>query len=67
MSTCTHQSMTNHHGLGFFGALAEMVQTWRDRDKARRELSTWNERDFHDAGLSRAEVLYEIGKPFWRA
>jgi uncharacterized protein YjiS (DUF1127 family) len=59
--------MTNNHGVGLFATIAEMVRTWRERGHTRRELTQWSERDFRDAGLSREEVLYEAGKPFWRA
>ena len=73
MSTCTHPSMTNNHIQdGFFrpGILAQIactLQVWRERQAQRRELAHWSERDIHDAGLSPGDVLYEAGKPFWRA
>ena len=67
MSTCTHESMTNHHVPGFFEALNETIHVWRQRYQARAELSHWTERDLHDVGLSRSDILYEAEKPFWRA
>ncbi len=67
MSTCTHESMTNHHGPGFFAQLGETIRTWRERQQQRRELSRWSERDLHDVGLSRSDVVFEAEKPFWRA
>jgi uncharacterized protein YjiS (DUF1127 family) len=67
MSTCTHESMTNRHGAGFFAELGETLRTWRERRQQRRELANWNERDLHDVGLSRSDVVYEAEKPFWRA
>ena len=73
MSTCTHQSMTNHHAASVLyepGALARIgvvLHTWHERRQQRRELAHWSERDIRDAGLSQGEVLYEAGKPFWRA
>jgi uncharacterized protein YjiS (DUF1127 family) len=67
MSTCTHESMTNRHGTGFFAELGETLRTWRERRQQRRELANWNERDLHDVGLSRSDVVYEAEKPFWRA
>ena len=72
MSTSTHSSMTNHHasvlpGTGLLAGIGETLQLWRERHAQRRELAQWGERDIRDAGLSLGEVLYEAGKPFWRA
>ena len=35
--------------------------------RTRRELAQWTDRDLHDVGLSRSDVLFETEKPFWRA
>ena len=73
MSTCTHESMTNHHvanalgGLGIVARIGSTLHLWRERMQQRRELAQWSERDIRDAGLSRGDVLYEAGKPFWQA
>lgn len=67
MSILSHHSMTNHHHSGIFATIRDTLQVWRERRLARRELAVWTERDLHDAGLSRVDVLYEIEKPFWRA
>ena len=67
MSTCTHESMTNHHGSGLLAQLSDTVHTWRQRQIQRRELAQWTERDLHDIGLSWSDVVYEAEKPFWRA
>ncbi len=73
MSTCTHQSMTNRHvsadlaGSGILGRIGTVLHTWHKRHTRRYELTLWGERDIRDAGLSRGDVLYEAGKPFWRA
>jgi uncharacterized protein YjiS (DUF1127 family) len=67
MSTCTHESMTNHHGRRFFGQISETFHTWRERQQSRRELARWSERDLHDVGLSRSDIVFEAEKPFWRA
>jgi hypothetical protein len=53
MSTCTHESMTNHHALSVLAGVGELTH--------------WSERDLHDAGLSWSDVVYEAQKPFWRA
>ena len=73
MSTCTHPSMTNHHvtrvssAPGLLTRIGAVLRTWRERHEQRNELTHWSERDIHDAGLSRGDVLYEASKPFWRA
>jgi uncharacterized protein YjiS (DUF1127 family) len=67
MSTLSHASMTNHHGSGLLAVLSEKLHVWRDRERQRRELAQWTERDLHDIGLSRSDVVYEVEKPFWRA
>jgi uncharacterized protein YjiS (DUF1127 family) len=67
MSTCTRESMTNHHDSGFFAQLSETFRLWRNRQRQRRELSHWSDRDLHDVGLSWSDVVREAEKPFWRA
>lgn len=67
MSTCSHQSMINHHESGFLAHLGDTVHTWRDRYVTRRELAKLTERDLHDIGHSWSDLAYEAEKPFWRA
>jgi uncharacterized protein YjiS (DUF1127 family) len=67
MSTCTHESMTNHHVPGLLSQLSDTLHVWRQRYQARQELAHWTERDLHDIGLSSSDVAYEAEKPFWRA
>ncbi|MEH2482249.1 uncharacterized protein YjiS (DUF1127 family) [Nitrobacteraceae bacterium AZCC 2146] len=67
MSTCTHESMTNHHARGLFAEATDLLHTWRERIQQRRELTHWSERDIHDAGLTWSDVVSEAEKPFWRA
>jgi uncharacterized protein YjiS (DUF1127 family) len=67
MSSCTHESMINHHGSGLFAQLIETIHTWRQRQIDRRQLAELSERDRHDVGLSWSDVAYEAEKPFWRA
>jgi uncharacterized protein YjiS (DUF1127 family) len=67
MSTCTHESMTNHHGSGVLAQLGETVNLWRERWQNRRELAQWTDRDLHDVGISWSDVVHEAEKPFWRA
>ena len=67
MSILTHESMTNHHVAGVWATLAETFHTWRQRYRARQELSQWTDRDLHDVGLSWSDIVRETEKPFWRA
>ena len=67
MSTCTHETMTNHHVPGVLDQLSETFHTWRQRYRTRRELTQWTDRDLHDIGLSWSDIVNEAEKPFWRA
>jgi len=67
MSTCTHESMTNHHVGGVWSSLSETFHLWRRRYQMRRELTQWTDRDLHDIGISWSEIVREAEKPFWRA
>lgn len=67
MSSFTHETMTNHHVPSVFTHSADVLHVWLERIHQRRELLQWSERDIRDAGLSSGEVMYEAGKPFWRA
>jgi uncharacterized protein YjiS (DUF1127 family) len=59
--------MINNHGTGFWTQVEETVHTWRERLRNRQELAQWSERDLHDVGLSRSDIIHEAEKPFWRA
>src|SRR5260221_13536826 len=67
MSTCTHESMINHHGSGILADLRETLHVWRERQHQRRELAELSARDLHDVGLCWSDVAFEAEKPFWRA
>jgi uncharacterized protein YjiS (DUF1127 family) len=67
MSIYSHQSMINHHGSGVFNQFVETLHVWRERVRSRRELAQWTERDLHDVGISRSDIVHESEKPFWRA
>jgi uncharacterized protein YjiS (DUF1127 family) len=43
-----------------------LVRVWRERRRARRQLSVMSARELEDIGLCRGEITHEIGKPFWR-
>ena len=67
MSTCSQESMRNHHDSGIFEQLSETFHIWRERQLQRRQLAQLTERDLHDVGLSWSDIAYEAEKPFWRA
>jgi uncharacterized protein YjiS (DUF1127 family) len=67
MSTCTHESMTNHHAPSLWAQLGDTFHLWRERQRGRNELAHWTDRDLHDVGLSPSDIVRETEKPFWRA
>jgi uncharacterized protein YjiS (DUF1127 family) len=67
MSIYSHQQMINHHGSGILAQLSDTVHVWRERQRQRRELAQWTERDMHDVGISWSDIAHEVEKPFWRA
>ena len=38
MSTCTHETMTNHHASGILGQIAETLHVWPERQHQRTVL-----------------------------
>jgi uncharacterized protein YjiS (DUF1127 family) len=66
MSTDIHPSRTNHPVSGLLAQIGETLHVWRERQMARRELARWTERDLHDVGVSRCDIINEVEKPFWR-
>jgi uncharacterized protein YjiS (DUF1127 family) len=46
--------------------VADLFLTWRERSRQRRQLQSLNDRMLRDLGLTRADVLAEGSKPFWR-
>jgi uncharacterized protein YjiS (DUF1127 family) len=67
MSTCSQQTMINHHEPGLFAQLGETLHVWAERRRQRLELARWSDRDLHDVGLSWSDIAREAEKPFWRA
>jgi len=67
MSIYSHQPMINHHGSGILAQLSDTFHVWRERQRQRRELAQWTDRDMHDVGISWSDVAHEVEKPFWRA
>jgi uncharacterized protein YjiS (DUF1127 family) len=46
---------------------ATLLLIWRERARQRRHLGSLNDYMLRDIGLTRADVLAEGSKPFWRA
>jgi uncharacterized protein YjiS (DUF1127 family) len=67
MSSCSPETMINHHELGFLARLGDTLHVWHDRWEQRQELAQWTDRELHDVGLSWSDVVREAEKPFWRA
>jgi uncharacterized protein YjiS (DUF1127 family) len=67
MSIYSHHQMINHHGSGILAQLSDTFLVWRERQRQRRELAQWTERDMHDVGISWSDIAHEVEKPFWRA
>jgi uncharacterized protein YjiS (DUF1127 family) len=45
----------------------DLLLTWHDRSRQRRQLRSLSNHMLHDIGVSRADVEGEATKPFWRA
>lgn len=43
------------------------LRLWRRRSIERAMLARMTQRDIADIGMTEADVLYEMDKPFWRA
>ncbi|MDD0975441.1 DUF1127 domain-containing protein [Pseudomonas fontis] len=57
-----HRDLSVHH------VLADLVNTfarWRQLRLQRRELASMSDAALKDIGLSRADILMEIERPFW--
>lgn len=59
--------MATPHRHGTLARLGRTLTSWEVRFHRRRELARLDERILRDIGLSRAEVMAEATKPFWRS
>lgn len=53
-------------GCGLLACGLAMLIVWQQRAHDRRRLLAMSERHLSDIGLSRADILREANKPFWR-
>lgn len=51
---------------GTYTAFNQILATWRERARQRKELATLDSRTLRDLGLSASDVNFEVNKPFWR-
>ena len=51
---------------GTFTAFGQVLATWRERARQRRELANLDYRTMRDLGISPTDVQFEANKPFWR-
>lgn len=51
---------------GTFTAFGQILATWRERSRQRRELADIDHRTLRDLGISPTDVQFEVNKPFWR-
>jgi uncharacterized protein YjiS (DUF1127 family) len=51
---------------GRIGRAVDLVLSWHERARQRRQLRSLDDYMLHDIGLSRADVEGEACKPFWR-
>ncbi len=51
---------------GTFTAFGQILGTWRERARQRRELANLDYRTMRDLGISPTDVQFEANKPFWR-
>ena len=46
--------------------LADLIQTWQQRGRERRQLDYLGDHMLKDMGISRADIEREVSKPAWR-
>ena len=51
---------------GFIAAIVDRVIDWQERARSRVLLGRLDDRMLRDMGVSRADVGFEVTKPFWR-
>jgi uncharacterized protein YjiS (DUF1127 family) len=61
--------LAQRHVSGLALRMRRAVDTalvWQERARQRRQLRTLNDHMLRDIGLTRADVMAESAKPFWR-
>ena len=52
---------------GTLTAFRQILATWRERARQRRELVNLDYRTMRDLGISPTDVQFEANKPFWHS
>jgi uncharacterized protein YjiS (DUF1127 family) len=50
----------------WLGRAVDLCLIWHERARQRRQLRALSDRMLRDIGLTRADVMAESSKPFWR-
>jgi uncharacterized protein YjiS (DUF1127 family) len=53
-------------GLRAIERACDLVLSWQARARQRHELQSLNDHMLRDIGLTRADVMAEVTKPFWQ-
>jgi len=67
MTTLTYHLTPHIPHFNLLARLQALVALWRERARQRDEFARMDERDLRDIGVSRADLAYQLSKPFWRA
>ena len=65
--TITHFPATQLDLAGYVRHARAFIAAGWQRHKTRVALSTPDARELRDVGITRAEAMMEMGKPWWRA
>ena len=52
--------------LAILSSVFEILMTWQEKSRQRRQLLALGDDMLKDIGISRADAHYEGSKPFWR-
>ena len=52
--------------LSWFAGIVDGVLEWQERARQRAALRSMDERMLRDIGITRADAMTEVEKPFWR-
>jgi uncharacterized protein YjiS (DUF1127 family) len=53
-------------GRHMLSSLAHTIEIWLRRQQGQQDLNSLDDRLLEDVGISREDVLWKAGKPFWR-
>jgi uncharacterized protein YjiS (DUF1127 family) len=65
LSYCRARRRASSFGA-FLRRVSDLLLLWQERGRQRRQLESLSDRMLRDIGLTRADVLAESSKPFWR-